>query len=84
MFGWPMSATRAVLLAILVVALAGCSSISSGTVTGKKYIPEITVYVPTCLSYDSKGLCTVMMPMRSCGESFVASVWMAESPLRCE
>ncbi|WP_158881933.1 hypothetical protein [Amycolatopsis anabasis] len=43
--------------------VAGCSSVTSGTVTGKEYEPETTVLVPTCTIYDSKGMCVIWTPL---------------------
>lgn len=53
-------------LAVIVTAallLVGCSSISSGYITAKKYQPAYTYTTQQCASYNAKGVCTVWMPM---------------------
>ncbi|KQO98305.1 hypothetical protein [Leifsonia sp. Leaf264] len=49
--------------ALAVAALAACSPISSGTITGKHYEPAYTYVSTTCAAYDSKGNCSVTMPL---------------------
>lgn len=47
-------------LAVIVTAallLVGCSSISSGYITAKKYHEAYDYYTMSCAAYNSKGVC---------------------------
>lgn len=53
-------------LAVIVAAmlpLGGCSSISAGYITAKKYSPAYEYYTQQCSYYDSKGFRQVYMPV---------------------
>ncbi|WP_439377865.1 hypothetical protein [Amycolatopsis lexingtonensis] len=58
--------TRSVALGGLLLGgaffISACSSISSGTVTGKEYEPESTWFSQDCMSYDTKMNCRFYMP----------------------
>ena len=44
--------------------LAGCgTSVTEGRVADKYYSAPYTYYVTMCFGYDSKGLCTIWMPV---------------------
>lgn len=45
-------------LAIAALILTGCSSINSGTITGKGHSDATQIPVSYCLGYNSKGICT--------------------------
>jgi len=48
--------------ALAALVLTGCSSISSGTVTGKEYSPAYTTTSLQCYSFGKAG-CTMWMPV---------------------
>lgn len=53
-------------LAVIVamaLLLVGCSSISAGYITAKKYSPAYEYYTQQCSYYNSKGICTVYVPV---------------------
>ena len=49
------AAAAALASAALAVSLAGCSSLSHGTVTGKGYDPPWTYYTSLCVAYGKYG-----------------------------
>lgn len=50
-------------LALLAITLTACSPIKSGTIIEKDYDPPYESTYMMCGMYDSKGLCTVWIPM---------------------
>lgn len=55
---------KLIALGALVLILTGCSSISSGYITAKKYTPDYYYTTMQCVSYSAKGFCTVQMPVQ--------------------
>lgn len=51
--------TRAGAVVLAVLALAGCSPISSGYITDKHHTEGYYYPVSYCVVYNSKGICTV-------------------------
>lgn len=50
-------------LALLAIALTACSPIKSGTIIEKDYDPPYQSTYMMCGMYDSKGMCSMWMPM---------------------
>ena len=50
-------------LALLAIALTACSPIKSGTLIEKDYQPPYDSTYMMCGMYDSKGMCSMWMPM---------------------
>lgn len=57
-----MKRLAALALVAAAVILAGCSSISAGTITNKVAEPGSYVTTQYCASYNKQGVCTVWMP----------------------
>lgn len=54
-------------LAVIVAMaflLVGCSPISAGTITNKVYEPAYSYMTQQCSYYNSKGVCTVWVPIQ--------------------
>ena len=55
--------SKLAVIVVVVLLLVGCSSISAGYITAKKYSPAYDYMTQQCASYNSKGVCTVWMPV---------------------
>jgi uncharacterized protein YceK len=58
---------RVLAVAVLVgaLALAGCSAISSGTITEKHHRDGYYYTTQVCSAYDKNGACTVYVPIQN-------------------
>lgn len=54
---------RAAVAAIVLVLLTACTSLTSGHVVDKQFTPAYDWMDMQCFSYDSKGMCTMRMPV---------------------
>lgn len=48
---------------VATLILAGCSAISTGTITNKVYSEPFFTTTLQCYAYDSQGICTMQMPV---------------------
>lgn len=56
--------TAALSAVVLGLLLAGCSSISAGTITDKGHSEGYDYYTFICGSYNSDGVCMVQVPIQ--------------------
>lgn len=54
---------KKIALIAAALLLAGCSSISAGTITAKTIEPPYTWIQYICSSYDKNGICVVQVPI---------------------
>lgn len=50
--------------AMVLMLLTACTSLTSGYVVDKQFTPAYDWMDLQCFSYDSKGMCTVRMPVQ--------------------
>lgn len=55
--------TKLAVIVTIALLLVGCSSISSGYITAKKYSPPSSYITQQCSYYNSKGVCTIWVPV---------------------
>jgi hypothetical protein len=50
-------------LLVVLLLITACSGIRKGEVFSRSYFPPYNQYTLMCFSYDTKGFCTMLMPI---------------------